>query len=78
MYTDLIVAVVGVHEAQELVANRRVNKHVYPREVETILGACIVAICQVDAHPPSSVSFLHQDYIRDLVRIGGLLDKVCF
>jgi hypothetical protein len=48
----LVVPGVAVEEAKEVAARRGVNELVYLRQPEGVLGAVLVEVDVVDAHPP--------------------------
>jgi hypothetical protein len=49
---DLVVPGVAVEEAEQVGARCGVNDFVYPRQPEGVLGAMLVEVGVVDAHPP--------------------------
>jgi hypothetical protein len=49
---DLVVPEVAVGEAEQVAARRRVDDFINPRQPEGVLGAVLVEIGVVDAHPP--------------------------
>jgi hypothetical protein len=50
--SDLVVAGLVVEEAEQVAARRGVDDLVYPRQPEGVLGAVLVEVGVVDAHPP--------------------------
>jgi hypothetical protein len=48
----LVVPGVAVEEAKEVAARRGVNELVYLRQPEGVLGAVLVEVDVVNAHPP--------------------------
>ena len=58
IHTDLIVAIEGVHEAEEFMTGRGVHYEVHPRLREAIFWVGPVDICEIDAKPPLRVFHL--------------------
>ncbi|KAI5312930.1 hypothetical protein L3X38_042104 [Prunus dulcis] len=75
MHEDLVVAGIGVHEAEELRAGRGVHQLVDSWQQEAILWACFVQICIILAHSPGSTRLLYQNRISKPDRVGYLTDE---
>jgi hypothetical protein len=50
--SDLVVPGIAVEEAEQVTARRGVDDLVNPRQPEGVLGAVLVEVGVVDAHPP--------------------------
>jgi hypothetical protein len=50
--SDLVVPGVAVEEGEQVSARSGVDDLVYPRQPEGVLGAVLVEVGVVDAHPP--------------------------
>jgi len=74
VHLDLIVPRVGVYEA-EFLARHCFYPLIDPREEEAILWADFIEVSEVDTHPLFAILLLHDDLIREPVRVVGLSDE---
>jgi len=56
-------------------ARRCLHQLIDPREGKAILWAIFIEISEVNADPPLFIFLLHEDWIRELVRVECLLDE---
>jgi hypothetical protein len=71
-----VVPGVAVEEAEQVTARRGVNDLVYPRQPEGVLGAVLVEVGVVDAHPPLiRVLFADEDGVGEPLRLEDFSDK---
>ncbi|KAI5324982.1 hypothetical protein L3X38_034055 [Prunus dulcis] len=71
----LIIAGVGIHKAQQLVAGSGIHELVYPWQREAVLRAGFVEIGIVLAHSPPSCGLSYHDGICQPYRICCLPDE---
>ena len=57
------MAGVGVEEGEEIAAGRRIDHLVDPGQRKGILGASLVEVSVIDAHPPLLVLPLHHYWV---------------
>jgi hypothetical protein len=71
-----VVPGVAVEEAEQVTARRGVNDLVYPRQLEGVLGAVLVEVSVVDAHPPLiRVLFADEDGVGEPLRMEDFSDE---
>jgi hypothetical protein len=71
-----VVPGVAVEEAEQVTARRGVNDLVYPRQLEGVLGAVLVEVGVVDAHPPLiRVLFADEDGVGEPLRMEDFSDE---
>jgi hypothetical protein len=67
-HCDVVVPGVAVEEAEQVAARRGVDDLVYTRQPEGVLGAVLVEVGVVDAHPPLvQVLLADEDGVSDVV-----------
>jgi hypothetical protein len=73
---DLVVPGVVVEEAEQVAARRGVDDLVYPRQPEGVLGAVLVEVGVVDAHPPLiRVLLADEDGVGEPLRMEDFSDE---
>jgi hypothetical protein len=71
-----VVPGVAVKEAEQVAACRGVNDLIYPRQPEGFLGAVLVEVGVVDAHPPLvRVLLADKDGVGDPLRMEDFSDE---
>jgi hypothetical protein len=71
-----VVPGVAVKEAEQVAACRGVNDLIYPRQPEGFLGAVLVEVGVVDAHPPLvRVLLADKDRVGDPLRMEDFSDE---
>jgi hypothetical protein len=71
-----VVPVVAVEEAEQVAARRGVDDLVYPRQPKGILGAVLVEVGVVDAHPPLvRVLLADEDRVGEPLRMEDFSDE---
>jgi hypothetical protein len=74
--SDLVVPEVAVKEAEQVAARRGVDVFLYPRQPEGVLGAVLVEVSVVDAHPPLvRVLLADEDGVGKPVRMEDFSDE---
>jgi hypothetical protein len=74
--SDLVVPEVAVEEAEQVAARRGVDDLIYPRQPEGVLGAVLVEVGVVDAHPPLvGVLLADEDGVGELLRMEDFSDE---
>jgi hypothetical protein len=74
--SDLVVPGVAIKEAEQVAARRGVNDLVYPRQPEGVLGAVLVEVGVVDAHPPLvRVLLADEDGVGEPLRMEDFSDE---
>jgi hypothetical protein len=76
LHIYLVVAGEAIKERHDFAPGCAINDLVNPRQREIILGAGLVEVGEVNAHPPLAALLLHHDYVGEPRRIGGWLDEV--
>jgi hypothetical protein len=73
---DLVVPGVAVEEAEQVASRRGVDDLINPRQPEGVLGAVLVEVGVVDAHPPL-VRFLlaDEDGVGEPLRMEDFSDE---
>jgi len=59
VHLDVIISEIGVHEAKELVACRRLYQLIDPWKEITVLQTSFIEVGKVDADSPLAILFLH-------------------
>jgi hypothetical protein len=73
---NLVVSGVAVEEAEQVAARRGVDDLVNPRQPEGFLGAVLIEVDVVDAHPPLvRVLLVDEDRFGEPLRMGDFFDK---
>jgi hypothetical protein len=73
---DLVVPGVAVEEAEQVTALRGVDDLVNPRQPEGVLGAVLVEVGVVDAHPPLiRVLLVDEDGVGEPLRMEEFFDE---
>jgi hypothetical protein len=71
-----VVSGVAVEEAEQVAARRGVDDLVNPRQPEGFLGAVLIEVDVVDAHPPLvRVLLVDEDRFGEPLRMGDFFDK---
>jgi hypothetical protein len=71
-----VVPGVAVEEAKQVAARRGVNDLVYPWQPEGVLGAVLVEVGVVDAHPPLvRVLLADEDGVSEPLRMEDFPDE---
>lgn len=63
MHEDLVVPRICIHEAEKLMACRCVNKLVYLREREAILGTSTIEIGVFHTHALTTLGLVNHGYV---------------
>jgi hypothetical protein len=71
-----VIPVVAVEEAEQAAARRGVDDLVNPRQLEGVLGAVLVEVGVVDAHPPLvRVLLADEDGVSKPLRMEDFSDE---
>jgi hypothetical protein len=71
-----VVPGVAVEEAEQVAARRGIDDLVYPRQPEGVLGAVLVEVGVVDAHPPLvGVLLADKDGVGEPLRMEDFSDE---
>jgi hypothetical protein len=74
--SDLVLPGVAVEEAEQVAARRGVDDLAYPRQPEGVLGAVLVEVGVVDAHPPLvRVLLADEDGVGEPLRMEDFSDE---
>jgi hypothetical protein len=74
--SDLVVAEVAVEEVEKVAARRGVDDLINPRQPEGVLGAVLVEVSVVDAHPPLIRVLLADEYrVGEALRMENFTDE---
>jgi hypothetical protein len=74
--SDLVVPGVAVEEAEQVAARRGVDDLINPRQPEGVLGAVLVEVGVVDAHPPLvRVLLADDDGVGEPLRMEDFFDE---
>jgi hypothetical protein len=74
-YRDLVVPGVAVEEAEQVAARRGVDDLINPRQPEGVLGAVLVEVGVVDAHPPLVRVLADEDRVGKPLRMEDFSDE---
>jgi hypothetical protein len=73
---DLVVPGVAIEEAEQVAARRGVDDLINPRQPEGVLGAVLVEVSVVDAHPPHvRVLLADEDGVGEPLRMENFSDE---
>jgi hypothetical protein len=73
---DLVVPGVAVEEAEQVAARRGIDDLINPRQLEGFLGAVLVEVGVIDAHPPLvRVLLADEDGVGKPLRMEDFSDK---
>src|SRR5664279_99710 len=64
-----MISRICIQQTQELAASCRIDDLVNARQSERVLGASLVQVSVINAHPPSSVLLQHKDWIGQPLRM---------
>jgi hypothetical protein len=74
--SNLVVPGIAVEEAEQVTARRGVDDLIYPRQPEGVLGAVLVEVGVVDAHPPLvGVLLVDEDGIGEPLSMEDFSDE---
>jgi hypothetical protein len=74
--SDLVVPGVAVEEAEQVAARRGVDDLIYPRQPEGVLGAVLVEVGVVNAHPLLvRILLVDKDGVGDPLRMEDFSDE---
>jgi hypothetical protein len=70
-----VVPRVAVEEAEQVIARRGVDDLIYPRQPEGVLGAVLVEVGAVNAHPPLVGVIADEDGVGEPLRMEYFSDE---
>ena len=77
IYTDLVVAREGVHDAEEFMTGSGIHYEVNSRQREAIFWAGPVNICEIDAKSPFAIFFFNENNVGQPLRIFNIPNCIC-
>ncbi|KAI5323668.1 hypothetical protein L3X38_032740 [Prunus dulcis] len=76
MHYDLVIARVGIHEAEQLITRCGIHELVNSRQWEVVFRACFVEVNVIDADSSFGLFlFRHQNNVGQPLRVGDLFDE---
>jgi len=69
VHLDLIIPGIGVSEAKEFVACRRLYQLINPRKGITVFRASFIEVGKVDANSPLTILLLHENGIGESIQV---------
>ncbi|KAI5324121.1 hypothetical protein L3X38_033194 [Prunus dulcis] len=77
MHQDLMIARVGVHEAEQLIARSGIHELVNSRQWEVVFRACFIEVGVIDTDSPFALFlFRHQNNVGQPLRVGDLFNDL--